>query len=94
MIKAKRYKRPTGIELIKLRLNSDKVCAICRNEFDGKQRIAHIDHDHRSLRTRGILCHKCNVGLGYFKDNPALLMNAADYIIHYRKDDDFYKASD
>lgn len=60
------------------------VCAICRNpEFgsqNGKVKRLSVDHCHNSGKIRGLLCNGCNPGIGYFKDNPALLRAAADYI--------------
>ena len=29
---------------------------------------------------RGLLCQQCNLGLGCFKDNPTILMNAIEYL--------------
>lgn len=51
-------------------------CAICGST----QRLC-IDHCHASLKIRGLLCSKCNTGLGMFRDNPIFLKRAADYII-------------
>lgn len=41
-----------------------------------------VDHEHRTKppRIRGLLCNSCNVGLGFFKDNPKLLVQAAAYL--------------
>lgn len=39
-----------------------------------------VDHCHSSQRVRGLLCPACNSGLGYFKDSPRLLQNAAIYV--------------
>jgi hypothetical protein len=33
-------------------------CAICG--ATPKTRRLHIDHDHRTMRLRGLLCHRCN----------------------------------
>ena len=43
-------------------------------------RDTHIDHDHKTGKIRSILCNKCNVGLGMFNDDTAVLRRAAKYI--------------
>lgn len=53
-------------------------CAICRES--ATERAMHVDHCHETGRVRAILCHLCNVGLGSFRDDPALLRAAADYL--------------
>ncbi len=70
----------------------DGRCAICRKKFlllDGMNREKfcldiEIDHDHKTGLARSILCHRCNVGLGNFEDNPELLEKAATYIRFWR----------
>lgn len=52
-------------------------CHICKELFGT---LIHIDHDHQSGAVRGLLCHKCNVGLGHFRDDPELLRAAAIYL--------------
>lgn len=52
-----------------------KSCMIC----DSVERLC-IDHDHNSGNVRGILCTKCNAGLGQFRDNPHLLTKASEYL--------------
>jgi hypothetical protein len=39
-----------------------------------------LDHDHETKHTRGALCRHCNLGLGCFKDNPALFESAISYL--------------
>lgn len=55
-------------------------CAICRSETAGGKGTWHIDHDHRTNRVRGLLCHYCNTALGSFKDSRALLTSASNYL--------------
>ena len=50
------------------------VCAICGDE--GTQ----VDHCHSTGEIRGVLCRKCNMGIGHFRDNPALLLSAVEYL--------------
>lgn len=53
------------------------LCKICSRESSKK---LHIDHCHRTGKVRGLLCSKCNIGLGHFKDDPELLNKAVDYL--------------
>ncbi len=64
-------------------------CAICeRPNEDSRARRLAIDHDHKCCPgryscgqcVRGLLCDKCNVGLGWFRDNSGLLSKAAKYV--------------
>ncbi len=55
-------------------------CAICRTSKPGGKGFWHADHDHRTNRFRGVLCHNCNVGIGNFKDDPSFLEAAARYL--------------
>lgn len=53
-------------------------CYICGKEQE-KKRLA-IDHDHKTGKLRGLLCHKCNMGIGMFNEDVSLLINAINYI--------------
>lgn len=65
-------------------------CGICRSDgrdSTGKARTPYrflcIDHSHRSGIVRGLLCDKCNLGIGNFDDDPRRLEQAAAYLRRY-----------
>lgn len=51
-------------------------CAIC----DAVPVRLCADHDHVSGKPRGLLCRKCNSGLGFFVDSIPNLKRAVDYL--------------
>lgn len=55
-------------------------CAICRTDVPAKKYGWHVDHDHSTEKVRGILCNKCNRGLGYLNDSLDILKAAIKYI--------------
>ena len=52
-------------------------CAICGTVFTKE---FHVDHCHITNIVRGLLCEKCNLALGLFKDSPAILRSAISYL--------------
>jgi len=61
-------------------------CAICKGEMQksGKHpNSVNADHDHATGRPRALLCPPCNKGLGNFRDTPAFLLAAVEYLKLY-----------
>ena len=57
-------------------------CEICRCEVTAQRYgVFKVDHDHKTGKVRGLLCHHCNFGIGMFKDNPELCRSAIDYLV-------------
>lgn len=56
------------------------VCAICLTKETSRNGFLVVDHCHTKGKVRKLLCVKCNVGLGHFRDDPQLLRKAADYL--------------
>lgn len=67
----------TEIEFVALEAAHQDLCAICKESLVEK---SNIDHNHDNGAVRGLLCTKCNTGLGAFRDSPALLVRAALYL--------------
>ncbi len=65
----------TLAEYNRLVVSQNNRCAICCLE---KKLV--VDHSHETKRVRGLLCHTCNLSLGLFQDNPAILQSAVNYI--------------
>jgi hypothetical protein len=72
--------------------NQNYVCAICKkpetrvvrpfNKQSEKEYISRlsIDHNHVTGKNRGLLCTKCNIGIGHLQDNIENLKEAIKYI--------------
>ncbi len=55
------------------------VCAICSGTAKDLLNF-HVDHCHTTKRVRGLLCNKCNQGIGLLQDSTVLLEKAAEYL--------------
>lgn len=62
-------------EYIGMELAQESKCCICKN----KEKLV-VDHCHSSGKVRGLLCRKCNSGLGLFGDSVVFLKNAIEYL--------------
>lgn len=78
-----------------LRADQGYRCAICRRHEDELSFIYRprreegdcsptvklvIDHCHDSGKVRGLLCARCNSGIGQFQDDPELIEAAARWV--------------
>ncbi len=52
-------------------------CAMCQVELSTVK--ANVDHCHKTGRVRGILCHPCNIGLGFI-ERPEFVERAQVYL--------------
>jgi hypothetical protein len=51
-------------------------CKICK---EPKNRLG-VDHCHETGKVRGLLCRKCNAGIGMLNDDPNLVRAALEYL--------------
>jgi Recombination endonuclease VII len=55
-------------------------CACCPATEPGSKVGWHVDHDHKTGKVRGVLCHKCNIAIGMAEDNPFRLVALIQYL--------------
>ena len=73
------FMRRVRFEYAELLQQQGGKCAICK--VDNETSRLSIDHNHKTLAIRGLLCHECNSGIAYFDENPQYLIRAAIYLI-------------
>jgi hypothetical protein len=56
-----------------------RKCAICQRATGASRRLS-VDHDHKSMLVRGLLCRPCNSMLGHGRDNPEFFRRAVKYL--------------
>lgn len=81
------YRKTYGITFrtyVRMFLSQAGKCAICRAE-PGEKNLA-VDHCHDTDKVRGLLCDRCNLGLGMFKDDIARLAQATIYLTNHPSD--------
>jgi hypothetical protein len=62
---------------VRLLEQQGNVCGICES---APSRQFDIDHDHKTGRFRGFLCHRCNKGLGLLGDTAESIERALAYL--------------
>ena len=64
-------------------------CKICGSVDNNNGRCGSgklfIDHCHTTGEVRGLLCHKCNQGIGYFDDDIDRLQQAINYLKQFER---------
>ncbi len=76
----------TAHEYYEMLEKQKNLCAICFNpetQISKKYKrikMLCVDHCHKTGKIRGLLCHKCNVGLGAFRDSIENLNAAIQYL--------------
>ena len=61
--------------------NQNHACKICgTSDAGGASGRMVVDHCHTTGNVRGLLCNRCNTAIGLFKDDPAVLASAINYL--------------
>jgi len=73
------------------------VCAICglqetritrpnaKKYLNGESPRLSMDHSHKTGLARGLLCYKCNIGIGHLQESIANLEAAIEYLKKWDK---------
>jgi hypothetical protein len=78
--RASSRKRNFGIseeDYAQMLVDQNNSCAICYISIGWE---AAVDHCHTTNVVRGLLCRKCNLGIGAFKDNIDTIRKAIQYV--------------
>jgi len=74
----------------KLLKEQNESCAICGIHNSKLKESLFLDHNHNTGKVRGLLCRKCNSGIGLLGDNMAILKKAISYL---EKEGDYHSES-
>jgi hypothetical protein len=55
-------------------------CAVCGRHQSDLNHTLVIDHDHVTGKVRGLLCMRCNTGIGFLGDSVYSLAKALEYL--------------
>lgn len=75
-----KYKRPSKLQIFLIRDDQAGMCAICGDDLSKETKEVMVDHCHKTNRIRGLLCRRCNIGLGFFEDDIDRLKEAINYL--------------
>lgn len=72
-------------------LEQQGKCAVCREDIyynvwgDRKDKTfsLHVDHNHETGKSRGLLCQSCNIGIGKLLDDRQVVLAAFSYLSFY-----------
>lgn len=81
-------KRLYGItqdDYLQLLHEQDGKCGICKRDHTEFTKALSVDHDHKSLEIRGLLCHFCNSRFLGRHTRPELFRSAYEYLISPRR---------
>ena len=58
----------------------DGCCAICGTHQSKLRKSLAVDHDHKTLKVRELLCIRCNGGIALFMDSIENMEKAINYL--------------
>lgn len=85
LMREKNYKKSYGMSIDDYNVLFEKQngkCAIC-GSVETKRKASNffaVDHCHKTGKVRGLLCDRCNVGIGSLEDSYDIVLSAANYL--------------
>ena len=64
----------------KMWIEQSGKCAICGKHEQELDTVLCVDHCHTTGKVRGLLCSKCNAGIGLLQDDFNVVLSAAKYL--------------
>lgn len=93
LITKKMITRRLNFSLVKYEqmfVDQDNKCYICNKEetkishHSGKIARLSLDHCHKTMKVRRLLCHNCNIMMGASKESIETLLRAVDYLKEFQ----------
>lgn len=60
-------------------------CAICKIHQSELNKNLAVDHCHTTGKVRGLLCAKCNTGIGLLQEDIAILAESIKYLLPFKQ---------
>jgi hypothetical protein len=68
----------------KMFTDQNGCCKICKiHQTDLNKNLA-VDHSHTTGQVRGLLCPKCNTGIGLLQEDISILAESIKYLMSFR----------
>ncbi len=64
--------------------NQNESCSICKIHSSNFKRSLAVDHCHKTMIVRGLLCSPCNLILGRFDESADIFESAINYLESYK----------
>lgn len=83
LVRQANLKKAYGLDLLtykKILGKQNNACGICGVKNNSNLKSLFVDHCHATGKIRGILCQKCNTGLGFLGDNIQSIKNVLTYL--------------
>ena len=64
--------------------DQNNLCAICGNAEtqarNGAIKRLAVDHNHKTGKVRELICHSCNIAIGYIREDVVILSKMINYL--------------